>query len=151
MTTESLIGKTREEQLAVVLEITKGQHDIPITQSGDYLVDLLKEVIALRQSEIPPDNVDRVAIALCSWLNGRKMENPADETLLGLSDHLKDQYRDQARSAIAAMGPQVDIVAVEKILASLLDKYNPYYAESNRGQARKTAVACAEAWGLAWK
>jgi hypothetical protein len=73
---------------------------------------------ATNEPTTPPDNVDRVAIALCSWLFGPRRE--PEEVWAMIPDHLKDQYRDQARSAIAAMH-EIQVVEIDKLYSELTE------------------------------
>lgn len=72
------------------------------------VIDDAIAIFRQHQAAPPWDVVERVAIALCLYVDGRRRNGPSEEIWLGLSEALKDAYRDQAKAAIAAMGGHGD-------------------------------------------
>ena len=98
MTDASLIEK---------LEAAKGDVGYNGTQGEVkwYRNGLSSAIAIVRQHQAAPseDVVERVAVALCLYVDGRRRSSHTEEIWLGLSETLKNAYRDQAEAAIAAM------------------------------------------------
>ncbi len=68
--------------------------------------------------------VGYVAIALCSWLNGQKRHLPPEQIWDGLSDRLKNAYREQAKAALAAYEAEAMMAALRRAEEALRRSYN---------------------------